>query len=144
MRSEQTHSDELDIDAAAVARLIAAQFSQWANLPVVKLPSAGTDHAMYRLADDMVVRLPRISGVARQVDTEQRWLPHLAPHLPLRRRGYGAALTARAVLDVIAAGARRALLMSSEMGLTTYERLGFQTLEVWSYCERPSPDPDVV
>lgn len=61
-----------------------------------------------------------------------------------RRRGYGAALTALTVLDGIAAGARRALLMSSEMGLTTYERLGFQTLEVWSYWERPSPDRDVV
>jgi aminoglycoside phosphotransferase (APT) family kinase protein len=84
MRAERTHSDELDIDAALVARLIAAQFPQWANLPVVKLPSAGTDHAMYRLADDMVVRLPRMSAVARQVETEQRWLPHLAPHLPLQ------------------------------------------------------------
>jgi len=64
------HSDELDIDAALVARLIAAQFPQWADLPIVKAPSAGTDHAMYRLADDMVVRLPRIPGAARQVDKE--------------------------------------------------------------------------
>ena len=78
------HSDELDIDAALVARLIAAQFPQWADLPIVKAPSAGTDHAMYRLADDMVVRLPRIPGAARQVDKEQRWLPHLAPQLPLQ------------------------------------------------------------
>ena len=84
MRSEQTHSAERDVDAALVATLIAAQFPQWANLPVVQLPSAGTDHAMYRLSDDMVVRLPRMPGVARQVDTEQRWLPHLAPHLPLQ------------------------------------------------------------
>jgi aminoglycoside phosphotransferase (APT) family kinase protein len=40
----------VDIDAAQVATLIAAQFPHWANLPVVKLPSAGTDHATYRLA----------------------------------------------------------------------------------------------
>jgi hypothetical protein len=52
--SEKMHSDALDIDAALVARLIAAQFPQWADLPVVKAPSAGTDHAIYRLADDMV------------------------------------------------------------------------------------------
>lgn len=78
------HADELDIDAALVARLVAAQFPQWADLPVVKAPSAGTDHAMFRLADDMVVRLPRIPGAARQVDTEQRWLPRLAPQLPLQ------------------------------------------------------------
>jgi aminoglycoside phosphotransferase (APT) family kinase protein len=78
------HSVELDIDKALVTRLIAAQFPQWSDLPVVKVPSAGTDHAIYRLADDMVVRLPRIPGVARQVDTEQRWLPLLAPQLPLQ------------------------------------------------------------
>jgi len=84
VRGEKMHSDEVDIDAALVARLIAAQFPQWADLPVVKLPSAGTDHAMYRLADDMVVRLPRIPRAADQVDREQRWLPHLAPHLPLQ------------------------------------------------------------
>jgi aminoglycoside phosphotransferase (APT) family kinase protein len=83
MRGEKMHADEVDIDAALVTSLIAAQFPQWASLPVVKLPSAGTDHAMYRLADDMVVRLPRIQRAADQVDREQRWLPHLAPHLPL-------------------------------------------------------------
>ena len=55
MRGEKMHSDEVDIDAALVARLIAAQFRQWESLPVVKLPSAGTDHAMYRLADDIGV-----------------------------------------------------------------------------------------
>lgn len=38
---------------------------------------------MYRLGDDLVVRLPRVPGAARQVDKEQRRLPLLAPHLPL-------------------------------------------------------------
>ncbi|MFE9966545.1 phosphotransferase [Streptomyces sp. NPDC005525] len=38
---------------------------------------------MRRGTSNMVVRLPRIPGAARQVDKEQRWLPHLAPHLPL-------------------------------------------------------------
>jgi len=81
---EAMKSDEQGIDTALVARLIADQFPQWANLPIVKIPSAGTDHAMYRLGDDMVVRLPRMLGAARQVVTEQRWLPRLAPHLPLQ------------------------------------------------------------
>jgi aminoglycoside phosphotransferase (APT) family kinase protein len=43
MRSEKMHSDELDIDTALVARLIAAQYPQWADLPIVKAPSAGTE-----------------------------------------------------------------------------------------------------
>jgi aminoglycoside phosphotransferase (APT) family kinase protein len=75
--------DELDIDDALVRRLVAEQFPQWAGLPVTEVPSAGTDNVMYRLGDDMVVRLPRQPGGARQVDKEQRWLPLLAPHLPL-------------------------------------------------------------
>jgi aminoglycoside phosphotransferase (APT) family kinase protein len=77
------HADELDIDATLVARLVAEQFPRWAGLPVTRVASAGTDNAMYRLGADMVVRLPRVPGGARQIDTEHRWLPHLAPRLPL-------------------------------------------------------------
>jgi aminoglycoside phosphotransferase (APT) family kinase protein len=77
------HADELDIDAALVTRLVAEQFPRWAELTVTQVASAGTDNAMYRLGDDMVVRLPRLPGGARQIGKEHRWLPHLAPHLPL-------------------------------------------------------------
>jgi GNAT superfamily N-acetyltransferase len=49
-----------------------------------------------------------------------------------RRRGYGAAVTARAVADGLAAGAKWALLQSSEPGYPVYERLGFRTAEAWS------------
>lgn len=51
----------------------------------------------------------------------------------VRRQGLGRALSARTVLDGLASGARRALLMSSEMGVRVYERLGSRELEVWSY-----------
>ncbi|MFC8090976.1 aminoglycoside phosphotransferase family protein [Streptomyces sp. NPDC057301] len=77
------HADELDIDEGLVARLVAEQFPRWGGLTVVRVGSAGTDNAMYRLGDDMVVRLPRLPGGGRQVDREHRWLPRLAPHLPL-------------------------------------------------------------
>ncbi|MFE2143749.1 aminoglycoside phosphotransferase family protein [Streptomyces sp. NPDC059456] len=77
------HADEVDIDESLVERLVAAQFPQWAGLPVRKVRSAGTDHAMYRLGEDRSVRLPRMRDAAGQVGAEQRWLPHLAPHLPL-------------------------------------------------------------
>ncbi|MFL1903258.1 aminoglycoside phosphotransferase family protein [Streptomyces tauricus] len=77
------HPDELDIDAALVGRLVAEQFPEWAGLAVVKVASAGTDNAMYRLGADMVVRLPRRPGGAGQVEKEQCWLPTLAPRLPL-------------------------------------------------------------
>jgi aminoglycoside phosphotransferase (APT) family kinase protein len=93
MPGQKMHADEVDIDASLVGRLLAAQFPQWGDLPVVKVHSAGTDHAMYRLGDDMVVRLPRLPRAARQVDKEQRWLPHLAPHPPAA--GAGAARPGR-------------------------------------------------
>jgi GNAT superfamily N-acetyltransferase len=43
-----------------------------------------------------------------------------------RRRGYGAAMTARVVTDGLAAGCDVAALQASEMGRPTYERLGFR------------------
>jgi N-acetylglutamate synthase len=48
-----------------------------------------------------------------------------------RRRGYGAAVTARVVADGVAAGASWAWLQSSPSGYAIYERLGFRTLERW-------------
>jgi len=77
------HADEVRTDTSLVSRLLAAQFPRWTDLPIAPVPSAGTDNALYRLGDDMVVRLPRIHWAAGQVDMEQRWLPRLAPHLPL-------------------------------------------------------------
>jgi aminoglycoside phosphotransferase (APT) family kinase protein len=81
--SAKLHADEWDIDAALVRRLLAAQFPHWAGLTLAPVESAGTDNVLYRLGDDMVVRLPRIPGATGQVEKEQRWLPELAPVLPL-------------------------------------------------------------
>jgi aminoglycoside phosphotransferase (APT) family kinase protein/RimJ/RimL family protein N-acetyltransferase len=79
----QMHVDEVLTDAALVRRLLLAPHPQWADLPIERVPSAGTDNAMYRLGDDLVVRLPRIDWAMENVAKEQRWLPVLAPHLPL-------------------------------------------------------------
>ncbi|MFI1735173.1 aminoglycoside phosphotransferase family protein [Streptomyces acidicola] len=68
---------------ALVRRLVTAQFPQWAGLPVVRVGSAGTANAMYRLGEDMVVRLPLTAGAADDVEKEHRWLPRLAPRLPV-------------------------------------------------------------
>ncbi len=83
MSAGKMHADELDIDVSLVGRLLASQFPQWADLSIEAVHSAGTDNAIYRLGDDMAVRLPRIYGATRQVDKEHQWLPRLAPLLPL-------------------------------------------------------------
>jgi aminoglycoside phosphotransferase (APT) family kinase protein len=77
------HADEVDTDASLARRLLAAQFPQWAELTIEPVPSAGTDNALYRLGGDMVVRLPRHTRTNGTLERERRWLPRLAPHLPL-------------------------------------------------------------
>lgn len=77
------HANEVATDVSLVRRLLAAQFPDWADLQIERVPSAGTDNAIYRLGDDMAVRLPRVESATAQVAMEHRWLPRLAPHLPL-------------------------------------------------------------
>jgi aminoglycoside phosphotransferase (APT) family kinase protein len=81
--TRRMHADELEIDVELVRRLLASQFPQWAELPLARVESIGTDFAIYRLGDALAVRLPRIDWAAAQPGREQEWLPRLAPHLPL-------------------------------------------------------------
>ena len=75
--------DSNQIDADLVARLIAGQFPQWAELRVHPVDLQGWDNRTFRLGDELSVRLPSAPGYAPQVEKEHRWLPRLAPHLPL-------------------------------------------------------------
>ncbi|HET7530953.1 MAG TPA: aminoglycoside phosphotransferase family protein [Mycobacteriales bacterium] len=77
------HAGEVSTDAALARRLLAAQMPQWADLPIRPVSSYGTDHAIYRLGDDLAVRMPRIDWAAAQAAKEAEWLPRLAPHVPL-------------------------------------------------------------
>ena len=83
MTTIRMHAGEVDTDPSLVARLLAEQFPQWAGLPITRVSSAGTDNALYRLGDELAVRLPRIHWAVGQVDLERYWLPRLAPALPL-------------------------------------------------------------
>lgn len=84
MADGKMHPDELSTDAPLVRRLLAAQFPQWADLSIQPVRSAGSDNAIYRLGDDMAVRLPRRTGrTVESLDKECEWLPRLAPLLPL-------------------------------------------------------------
>ncbi|MFB6591199.1 aminoglycoside phosphotransferase family protein [Streptomyces diastaticus] len=70
------------LDEALVRRLVAAQFPEWAGLPVERFPSGGTVNAMFRLGGELAVRLPLTEGGAGDVPLEREWLPRLAPLLP--------------------------------------------------------------
>ena len=78
------HDDETAIDAELVRRLVAGQFPRLAGLPVTPFRSTGTVNAIYRLGDSLYARLPRVARWAGDLEAEGRWLPWLAPRLPLR------------------------------------------------------------
>lgn len=71
------------IDAGLVRRLIAAQFPEWADLPVSPIVPNGWDNRTFRLGEHMSVRLPSAAAYVAQVEKEHRWLLVLQPHLPL-------------------------------------------------------------
>ena len=83
MSERWMHADEVETSPSLVRRLIAAQFPRWASLPIARVQSDGTDNALYRLGEQMVMRLPRTPGAAGRVDKEHEWLPRLGPLLPL-------------------------------------------------------------
>jgi aminoglycoside phosphotransferase (APT) family kinase protein len=74
---------QVDIQPSLIRALIAAQFPHWAQLPIEAVASGGWDNRTFHLGHEMIVRLPSAVRYAAQVEKEQRWLPKLAPLLPL-------------------------------------------------------------
>ncbi len=73
---------EVDVDATLVRALIAAQHPDLADEPLTPL-DAGWDNVMFRLGTTMTVRVPRRAVAVELLRNEQRWLPVLAPRLPI-------------------------------------------------------------
>jgi aminoglycoside phosphotransferase (APT) family kinase protein len=72
-----------EIDATLVGRLVRRQFPHWSGLPITAAEPNGWDNRTFRLGPELLVRLPSADRYAAQVRKEHRWLPVLAPHLPL-------------------------------------------------------------
>ena len=83
MSTQKMHTGEVDIDSSLVRRLLTVQFPCWADLPVTPAMPQGWDNRTFRLGERMTVRLPSAERYVAQVEKEHRWLPQLAPHLPL-------------------------------------------------------------
>ncbi len=79
------HTDEVDISADLVRRLVADQFPLLNDHPVTEFESTGTVNAIYRLGKELYVRLPRVERRwARGLQKELKWLPVLAPGFTLQ------------------------------------------------------------
>ncbi len=84
MRVPKRHADEVETDVALVRRLLREQFPEWAKLPLSAVAESGTVNALYRLGDELVVRIPRNRpSLWSDLDDEFTWLPRLAPLLPV-------------------------------------------------------------
>jgi aminoglycoside phosphotransferase (APT) family kinase protein len=73
---------EADVSPGLVRRLLADQHPDLAHLPV-EVMANGWDNVLCRVGDGLVARLPRREVAVRFLVHEQRWLPVLAPRLPL-------------------------------------------------------------
>ena len=73
---------EVDITTDLVRDLIASQVPDLDGLPIEPLAS-GWDNALFLVGDAWLARLPRRAIAVELVRSEQRWLPELAPRLPL-------------------------------------------------------------
>ncbi|MFN7985516.1 MAG: hypothetical protein U0Q11_27055 [Vicinamibacterales bacterium] len=86
---------DLEIDEALVHLLLREQHADLAHLPLAHV-DGGWDNELFRLGDELVVRLPRREAAAQLIEHEQRWLPQLAARLPIpvcacaRRRAFRA------------------------------------------------------
>ena len=72
----------IEPNEALVRALLRDQHPDLAGRALTAVPG-GWDNAMWRLGDDLAVRMPRTGRAPSLLRAEQRWLPLLAPHLPL-------------------------------------------------------------
>lgn len=78
----QVSAAEIAVDVPLVRRLLQEQYPRLAEVPVQQAPS-GCDNHIFRLGTSHTVRLPRHGGSVHKAATEHRWLPLLAPQLPV-------------------------------------------------------------
>ncbi len=77
------HDDEIPIDAGLVRALVDRAMPHYAELPVRRLDSSGSTNALFRLGEDLLIRLPRQPGGSAAIAKEAKWLPVLGPSLPV-------------------------------------------------------------
>lgn len=77
------HDNEIVTDVSLVDELVRTQFPRWQGLPIRHVEHGGTDHAIYRLGEELAVRLPRIEGAKDHVARDAVVLPRFAPLLPV-------------------------------------------------------------
>ena len=77
------HKDELPINENLVRKLVDNDFPEFADLPLGRLTASGSTNVVFRLGDDLLVRLPRLANGSTSLDKEQRWTSAIGSKLPV-------------------------------------------------------------
>jgi aminoglycoside phosphotransferase (APT) family kinase protein len=77
-----TPRSEIEIDVSLVSNLLAEQHPDLQHLTIYPINS-GWDNTIFRLGEQLCVRLPRRQIAANLIANEQIWLPLLANRLPI-------------------------------------------------------------
>lgn len=77
------HDDEIPIDLHLVRTLIDTQFPHFAQLELRRLDETGSTNALFRLGEDLLVRLPLQPGGGEDLETEQRWSDIFRSRMPV-------------------------------------------------------------
>ena len=75
------HEDELPIDENLVRRLLERDLPELSGLELTRMSRTGSSNVLFRLGEQLVVRLPRQPGGSATIDKEARYLPLIARHL---------------------------------------------------------------
>ncbi len=76
------HDEEIEVGEPLVRRCLVSQFPDLADRPLTVDELWGTDNAIWRLGDDLVVRLPRIHWATDQVEHEVTCVPSSISRCP--------------------------------------------------------------
>jgi aminoglycoside phosphotransferase (APT) family kinase protein len=71
------HDDDLPVTDALIRDLVARDTLQWAGEPLRRVNSSGTDNALFRIGENLVLRIPRRLGAVPSLAKELDWLPYL-------------------------------------------------------------------
>lgn len=77
------HANELPIDRDLVRALVDRDLPQYAGLPLTRLGASGSTNLLFRLGDDLLVRMPRQPGNGDSITKERRWSPLMGSRLPV-------------------------------------------------------------
>ncbi|KQX05117.1 MULTISPECIES: aminoglycoside phosphotransferase family protein [unclassified Leifsonia] len=72
---------DIVVDPHLVERLVRSQRPDLVG--ALRLVANGWDNAVFRLGDDLAVRMPRRSTAAHLIEHEQEWLPSIAARVPV-------------------------------------------------------------